>query len=77
MKQYTQWCTKESRSVEKNLEQTFSIVTPNIGAMSSDQIWYHYDSANQDLAPKKAQKEPVFGVVKFDTQCLVPFCNTI
>ena len=35
-----------------------------------DQIWYHYEGANKDLV----QKRPQNSVVKFDTQCLVPFC---
>ena len=69
--------------------QIFSILTPPIlvpkypywrglsNGMLFDQIWYHYGRANQDLVPKKAQKQPIFGVVKLDAQCLVPFCNTI
>ena len=37
----------------------------------------HYDSANQDLVPKKFPKQPIFGVGKLDAQRLVPFCNNI
>ena len=78
-----------TRSIEKNLELTFPIVTPPIlvpkwpywwglsNGASFDQIWYYYDGANKDLVPKKARKQQIFGVVKLDTQCLVPFCNTI
>ena len=78
-----------TRSVEKNLEQTFAIVTPPIlvptwpywwelsNGTPFQHIWYHYGGANKDLVPRNARKHPICGLVKLDTQCLVPFCNNI
>ena len=55
-------------ALKKILSKYFPLYPPYIGAKIFDQIWYHYDSANQDLVPKKAQKQPIFGVVKLDAQ---------
>ena len=86
---YPKWSTSYPQRWKKSRAYIFHCNTPPIlmpkwpywwGFLNGtpfEQIWYYYDGANKDLVPKKAKKHQIFGVVKLDTQCLGPFCNTI